>query len=90
MDIYRITTQEILERISRHCPDSLFAYLQCINRAGSKGTVYFSRQTIEDDMSLGFTKFKNAIKKLAIENLLEWHPFDGGLSITLMENNEEE
>lgn len=83
MDIYAITSQEILDRISRHCPESMSAYLQCLNRADEFGNVKFSRKMIEEDLSEGFTKFQNCIKKLALENLLEWHPVKGGLHVTL-------
>lgn len=88
MDLYTVTTHEILDRISRHCPQALSAYLLCINHADKKGTVFFSRETIETDMSVCWTKFKNNIKKLALENLLEWHPFSGGISITLADLEE--
>ncbi len=90
MDLYAITSQDVLDRISRHCPESLSVYLQCINRANSDGTVFFSRQLVEVDMSEGWTKFKNQIKKLAVENLLEWHPFNDGISITLAAIDEDE
>ena len=83
MDLYAITSQEILERISRHCPQSMYAYLQCLNRADHKGTVFFSKALVEVDMSEGWTRFRNQIKKLAVENLLEWHPFNNGISVTL-------
>lgn len=83
MDLYAITSQEILDRISRHCPYALSAYLQCINRADSNGQVFFSRENVEIDMSEGWAKFRNHIKKLALENLLEWHPFNNGIAVTL-------
>lgn len=89
MDLYSITSQHILDRISRHCPESLSAYLQCINRSGIDGTVFFSRTLVEVDMSETWTLFRNNIKKLAIEGLLEWHPFDNGIAITLSELEEE-
>jgi len=90
MDLYNITTQEILERISRHCPESMHAYLQCLNRAHRKDTLFFSKSMVETDMSLGWTKFKNHIKKLALENLLEWHPFNKGISVTMAALDEDE
>lgn len=90
MDLYAITSQEVLERISRHCPESLSVYLHCINRADNEGSVYFTKPVVEVDMSEGWTKFKNQIKKLARENLLEWHPFDNGISITLAALDEDE
>ena len=83
MDIHAITTQEILERISRHCPEALSVYLQCINRASADGSIFFSRELVEVNMSEEWRPFKSNIKKLARENLLEWHPFDQGISVTL-------
>ncbi len=83
MDLYAITTQEILDRISRHCPESLSAYLQCINRSDENGTAIFTIETVEIDMSDDWHPFKNNIKKLARENLLEWHLIKGGISVTL-------
>ncbi len=90
MDLYTITSQDVLERISRHCPESLYAYLQCINRANHEGTIQFSKNMVEVDMSECWVKFRNQIKKLALENLLEWHPFNGGISVTLaaLDDNE--
>lgn len=90
MDIYAVTSQEVLERISRHCPESLSAYLQCINRANIDGGVFFSKSLVEIEMSEGWTKFRNQIKKLALENLLHWQPFNNGISVTLAAINENE
>ena len=90
MDLYAITSQEVLDRISRHCPQCLSTYLQCINRADNEGNAFFTRSLVEIDMSEGWTKFKNNIKKLALENLLEWHPFNGGISINLAAQDENE
>lgn len=83
MNHYKLTYQEIIERISRHCPDALSTYLQCTNRADQKGAVFFSKDMVRNDMSYSWTKFINQIKKLALENLLEWHPLDGGVAVTL-------
>jgi hypothetical protein len=90
MDLYAITSQEILERISRHCPSALSTYIQCINRADDSGMVFFSRETVEVDMSEGWAKFRNNVKKLALENLLEWHQFDRGISVILAALDENE
>ncbi len=90
MDLYTITSQEILDRISRHCPESLSVYLHCINRADEKGSVFFSRSMVEIDMSEGWVRFRNQIKKLALENLLEWHPFNNGIAVTLAALDENE
>ncbi len=86
MDFHTITTQEILERISRHCPDALSAYLQCINRADSNGTIFFSKDQVEVNMSEEWRSFRSKIKKLARENLVEWSPFNGGISVTLVDH----
>lgn len=83
MDFYSITTQELLDRISRHCPEALSTYLSCLNRASVNGNVFFSRKMIDIDMSEDWYKFRNNVKKLARENLLEWHPIDDGISITM-------
>lgn len=90
MDLYAITTQQILERISLHCPDALAIYLQCLNRANQDGSIHFSRDLVEVEMSYGWTKFRNSVKKLALENLLEWHPINNGISITLAAIDEDE
>jgi hypothetical protein len=87
MDIYSITTQEVLERISRHCPEALTTYLQCINRADGEGKSFFDRDTVDINMSEEWHRFRNNIKKLARENLLEWHPFNKGISVTLADLN---
>lgn len=83
MDFYAITTQEVLDRVSRHCPEALSTYLHCVNRADEDGRIFFSKNMVDIDMSEDWRPFKNNIKKLARENLLEWHPFDGGIAVTL-------
>lgn len=83
MNFFSLTSQETLDRISRHCPEALSTYLQCLNKADSDGTFFFSRHHIEVEMSEDIRSFRQNVKKLARENLLEWHPFDSGISITL-------
>lgn len=90
MDYYNISSQEVLDRISRHCPESLSAYLQCVNRADEEGTIFFTRAMVDQDLSECWTKFRNNIKKLALENLLEWHYLDGGISVTLAQIDEDD
>ncbi len=85
MDIFALTTQETLDRISRHCPEALSAYLNCINRADTDGKIFFSKSFVNVEMSMGWCAFRNNIKKLALENLLEWHPFNDGIMVTLPE-----
>lgn len=90
MDIYAVTSQEVLDQISRHCPEALSAYLQCINRANKDGTIFFSKDDVEIEMSDEWRPFKKNIKKLARENLLEWHPFNDGISVTLADFYEDD
>lgn len=90
MNIYALTTQEVLERISRHCPQALSTYLQCLNRSETEGTFHFTRHMVEVDMSEEWNAFKKNIKKLAKENLLEWHPLDGGIAVTMADLNADE
>lgn len=90
MDLHAITSQEILDRISRHCPGSLSTYLQVINRANNSGEVQFTRKEVEFDMSETWTKFRNNLKKLALENLLEWHPVQNGLHVILAADHADE
>lgn len=84
-DLNTAESREVLERISLHCPESLHIYLQCINRVNGSSSIYFSRKEIEEDLSLSWIKFVGSIKKLALENVLEWHFFDKGIYITLAE-----
>lgn len=84
MTRYAVTSQEVLDQISRHCPDALSAYLQCVNRCDSDGLVMFTKELVEVNMSEDWRPFKSKIKKLARENLLEWHPFNDGISVTMM------
>lgn len=84
MDIYDIETQGILERIARHCPEAMIVYFHCINRMSEDGSVFFTHKQIEDEMCESWAKFRNGLKKLALENLLEWHYFNDGLAITLL------
>ena len=85
MDIHSVTTQEILERISRHCPSSLSTYLQCLNRANAHGFVFFSRTMIDQELSEDWIPFCRRIKTLARENLLSWVYLDKGIGVTLID-----
>lgn len=78
-----LDTQEVLERISRHCPEALSAYLQCYNRADSEGYVSLSYEQITEMMSESYCRFKNNLKKLALENLLEWHEVEKNITVRL-------
>lgn len=73
----------VLEMISRHCPQALTTFLQCLNRADNMGRVVFNRQTIEVAMSEDYDTFISNVKALARENLLCWSPLNGGVAIEL-------
>lgn len=89
MDLFAVTSQEILERVSKHCPDALGTYLQCLNRCDQEGSCFFSKSLVTIDMSESWAKFRNHVKALAREHLLEWHPLDNGISVTLAVIDEE-
>lgn len=89
MDIYALNTQEVLERISRHCPQALSVYLQCLNRIEKDGQIYFSRDMVEQHLSESWVKFRNNLKKLAVENLLEWRDTEFGINVTLAADSDE-
>lgn len=89
-DFYKITHQEVLERISRHCPEALWTYFQCTNRCDKEGYVFFTKTMVEIDMSSEWRPFRNNIKKLARENLLAWCPVDEGISVQLADLDEDE
>ena len=90
MDYYNISSQEVLDRISRHCPEALSAYLQCVNRANENGSIFFTKAMVDQEMSECWIKFRNNIKKLALEHLLEWHYLDNGIVVNLAVLDEDE
>lgn len=90
MDLHSMNNQQILETISRHCPEAMTTYLHCFNRADRSGSCFFSRDRIEINMSESWRKFLSNIKKLACEGLLEWHPFNDGISVTIAEYDDGE
>lgn len=89
MSLHESLSEQVLESISRHCPEALSTYLHCINRATSDRKVNFSRKLVEEEMSEGWTKFRNNLKKLAVEDLLEWHSTENGLTVILAEEDED-
>lgn len=90
MDYNCVAIQEILERVSRHCPESLSTFLQIANRADKNGNVFFSEKMVDEDLSEEWTAFRRNIKKLSLENILEWHAFNDGISVTLLTLDEDE
>ena len=72
MDFTEYDKQEILDRISRHCPEAMCVYLHCYNRMDMAGHVILTRKQIEEELCETWTCFKNNLKKLSRENLLTW------------------
>ena len=90
MHTNNLTSQYVLDTISRHCPEALSAYLQCVNRCNKEREVYFSKNMVEVDMSEQFRPFRNNIKKLARENFLSWAPLNDGISVILADIHDDE
>lgn len=78
--------QEILERISRHCPEALTIYIQCLNRA-KNNEVELTHEIIDCQMSETACFVKNCLKKLAKENVLNWI-YEKGIFYVSLANDE--
>lgn len=90
MDIYALTTQEILDNISRHCPEAMSTFLHCLNRSDENGKIQFDKFTVDVNMSEEWSVFRKNIKKLARENLLIWSPIPNGLEVQMVDIHENE
>ena len=89
MDLHHISTQEVLERISRHCPEAMSTYLQIINRTDDL-VAHFNREMVDIDMSEEWPDFMRNIKKLAREGLIEWHPMGDDICVRICGYDEDE
>lgn len=74
---------QVVDQVSRHCPRALSTYLICMNNVNENGRAIFSRQEIEQRMSESYVVFRNNLKALAREGILEWHELDGMLHVAL-------
>jgi hypothetical protein len=83
LDLYTITTHQILDRIARNCPRALSVFLHLLNRADNEGNLVLHKKQITNDLSESFAKFRNDLKALARADLLEWHQMEDRLHITL-------
>lgn len=83
MDLYAIATQQTLDKISSHCPRALSAYLLCVAKSDHLGHIIFTREEIMNDRSESYVKFKNNIKMLAREDVLEWHEMGETMHVQL-------
>lgn len=83
MDIYTITTHQTLDRIARNCPRALSAFIHLLSRADNEGKITLQKQQITNDLSESFAKFRNDIRSLAREELLEWHQMGDHLHVII-------
>lgn len=81
--MYVSLPMEVLDQISRHCPRALTTYVLCMGRADAQDKCVFSKEDIQLEMHESFTKFRNDLKSLSREGLLEWHHIDNKIHITL-------
>ena len=88
MHLDHVASQQVLEEISRHCPECLGTYIHCMNRVNHCRQAFFNKKMVTEEMSESWVKFRNNLKKLTCENLLEWHPFNGGIMVTLVPTEE--
>lgn len=73
----------ILDQIGRHCPRAMATFAMCAARANENNKIIFTKEQITDDLSESYTKFKNDLKALAKEGILEWHEKQGHIVITI-------
>jgi hypothetical protein len=83
LDIQTITTLQTLDRIARSCPRALSTFVHLLCRVNNEGKVSFRKEQIINDLSESYAKFRNDIRSLARENLLEWHQKGTSLHVTL-------
>lgn len=83
LDLYTITTHQTLDRIARNCPRALSAFIHLLTRADDEGNVTLEKKQITDELSESFACFRNDIRSLAREDLLQWHQTANSLHITL-------
>jgi hypothetical protein len=83
LDFYTITSHQTLDRIARNCPRALSAFIHLMSRADNEGNILLQKSQITDDLSESFVKFKNDLRALARESLLEWHQMGDHLHVTL-------
>lgn len=83
MIMYVYLSLEILDQIARHCPRALSTFVLCLGRANEVNHCVFSKEDIQLEMHESYTVFKNNLKSLSREGVLEWHNIDGKVHVTL-------
>lgn len=79
----RVIPLEIIDQIGRHCPYAISTYAICLGHLDVGLEVIFNRKQIVEDLSESYCKFRNHLKALAREGLLEWHEMGEYLYVTL-------
>lgn len=78
---------EVIDQIGRHCPRAMSVYVLCFGRMDENNSVSFTKDYIVNDLSESYCRFKNDLKSLAREGLLEWHEMGTNLHVILGDNN---
>ena len=78
----KVATFQNLEKVARNCPRALTTYLQVLCRSDDEGNLLLSRKEILD-MGESFTKFRNDLRFLRLQDLLEWHQMKDQIHVTL-------
>lgn len=76
---------EVIDQIGRHCPRAISTFAICMGRIDGESKAILHRREITEDLSESFCKFRNDLKALAREGLLEWHQMDQFLHVTIAE-----
>lgn len=82
-----IVPLEVLDQIGRHCPRAMSVYALCLGRADDEGKIMFTKSDIAKDLSESYCKFRNDLKALAREGLLEWHEIGEHLHVIVGDNS---
>jgi len=72
---------EIIDQIGRHCPRAINTYILCLGHMDEKRSLILSKEEVTKDLSESFCKFKNDLRALAREGILEWHEMNSNLHI---------
>ncbi len=75
--------ESTLFQIAENCPRSFAAYLMCYQNADHDLYANLTKQIVEKEKSMSWTKFRNDVKALARQGLLEWHENKGAIEVTL-------
>ena len=81
----KIIPLEIIDQIGRHCPRAISCFAICMGRSDDEWNLVFRREEITNGLSESYCKFRNDLKALAREGILEWHEMGDYLHVTIAE-----